>query len=329
MNLSKLQNMQRGRLKRLADSVAHLPMFRADLETGVFARRLVTATLAELFRFEYAENKWASGELGPLSSEVDEGANEYGYQEIGYTGRAKIVADNATDIPYVDPEGRDTLHTIKTIACAFRYSTQEVRSAALQGRFDIASEKARGAREAYDTELNDLLRVGAPAFNLPGFTNVPGMLVANAATGNWQAATALQIIADFTAAANLLPNLTSGIEMPNSVVMDVATWTRLSTLQQSVTGDGGNATVLTFLRAAFPMIQNWTWDAGMSTAAQAGGPAVLIYKKDPTRARGVIPMALRALPPEQDGLVFKVTLESRFGGVMAPKPRGALRLDGV
>ena len=218
------------------------------------------------------------------------------------------------------------MHKIKTIACAFRYSTQEVRSARLQGRFDIASEKARGAREAYDTELNDLLRVGAPAFNLPGFTNVPGMLVVNAATGNWQAATAVQIVADFTAAANQLPALSSGIEMPNSAVFDVATWTRISTLQNSAASD---ITVLQFLQKAFPMIATWTWDPGMSTAAQAGGPAVLIYKKDPTRARGVIPMALRALPPEQDGLIFKVTLESRFGGVMAPKPRGALRLDGV
>lgn len=326
MNLSRIQQIQKGRLKRLADSVARLPMFHADLEDGVFARRLVTATLAELFRFEYAENKWASGELGPLTSEVNEGANEYGYQELGYTGRAKIVADNATDIPYVDVEGRDTLHVIKTVACAFRYSTQEVRSARLQGRFDIASEKARGAREAYDLEINDLLRTGAPAFNLPGFTNVPGMLVVNAATGLWQAATAAQIVADFTAAANQLPNLTSGIEMPNTALFDVATWTRISTLQNSLASD---ATVLDFLKKAFPMITTWTWDAGMSTASQAGGPAALIYKKDPTRARGVIPMALRAMPPEQDGLVFSVTLESRFGGVMAPKPRGALRLDGV
>jgi len=326
MNLAKIQNMQSKRLARLVDSVGRLPMFHADIETGVFARRLVTATLAELFRFEYAENKWASGELLPLSSEVNEGANEYGYQEIGYTGRAKLVADNATDIPYVDVEGRDTINTIKTLACAFRYSTQEVRTAQLQGRFDIASEKARGAREAYDTELNDLLRFGAPAFNLAGATNVPGMLVVNAATGSWQAATAAQIVADFTAAANQLPNLTSGIEMPNTAVFDIASWTRISTLQNSAASD---ATVLTFLKNAFPMIASWTWDSGMATAAQAGGPAVMIYKKDPTRMRGVIPMALRALPPEQSGLVFKITLESRFGGVMAPKPRAALRLDGV
>ncbi len=326
MNLARLQASRKGRLKRLADSVVNLPMFHADLETGVFARRLVTATLAELFRFEYEENKWASGELVPLSSEVDEGANEYGYQEIGYTGRAKLVAANATDIPFVDVEGRDTLHTIKTLACAFRYSTQEVRSAQLQNRFDIASEKARGAREAYDTELNDLLRVGSAPNNLFGVTNVPGMLVVAAATGTWLTATAVQIVADFTAAANQLPNLSTGIEMPNTAVFPLEQWTRISTLQNSAASD---ITVLQYLQRAFPMIATWTFDAGLDDVGPAGTPSAMIYKRDPTRMRGVIPMALRAMPPEQKGLIFQVTLESRFGGVMAPKPRGALRLDGI
>jgi hypothetical protein len=42
-----------------------------------------------------------------------------------------------------------------------------------------------------------------------------------------------------------------------------------------------------------------------------------------------MPMVLRPMAPEQHGLTFKVVLESRFGGVMTPRPLSALRLDGV
>ena len=83
------------------------------------------------------------------------------------------------------------------------------------------------------------------------------------------------------------------------------------------------------MQMSWPEITTWTWDNGMGTAATGGGPAVMIYDRDPRKARAVMPMVLKPMAPEQHGLTFKVVLESRFGGVMTPRPLSALRLDGV
>ena len=93
--------------------------------------------------------------------------------------------------------------------------------------------------------------------------------------------------------------------------------------------EGKISTFADYLKKAFPMITTWTWEAGMSTVGTGSTAAALIYRKDPSKMRAVQPMTLQALAPEADGLTFKVTLESRFGGVMAPKPRSVERLEGI
>jgi hypothetical protein len=328
MKLTEKQRKDKAaELRRVVDAVPHLPMFRADVETGIYARQLVTVTLAELFRHEFPETKWMNGGLVTLSTNVDEGAKEYSYTELEHSGRADIVADNATDLPAAEVTGLNNLRNIVTVGDYVTYSTQDLRTARLQGMFDIATEKAIAAREAMDLTLNDLIRTGRETAGLRGITNAPGIIVQNAITGTWSAATAAQIVADFVAAAVVPMNDSDAVEVPDTALFSVANWTRVSTLQNSTASD---ITVLDYLKKAFPNITRWDWEPGLSTADAAGtGPSVLIYKNDPTRVRAVFPMMMRALPPEQSGLAFKLNFETRFGGVMVPRPRSILRLDGV
>jgi len=301
-------------------------MFRGDANEAYFARQLVLETLKELFREEYTATKWASGELLPISTSLDDGAREYSYLQLGQVGRAAIVADNATDIPSSTLTGAQTLHSIKTVACSFDYSTQEVRQARMQGTFDLPSEKAAACREGHDQTINDLIRVGNASAGLEGFTNHSGIIVQNAVTGSWLGATAAQIVADFTTAASFIRSNSNGVENPTTAVFPVDIFTRISTLQNSVASD---ITVLDYLKKAWPDITQWVWDDGMKTAGAGATPAVMIYDKDAMKSRAVMPMTLRPMAPEQEGLVFKVVMESRFGGVMTPRPLSILRLDGV
>jgi hypothetical protein len=315
-------------LRRVCDAVPHLPMFKTDVETGVYAQQLVTVTLAELFRHEFPETKWVNGGIIPMATNVDEGAKEYGYQEMEHVGEADIVADNATDLPTADVAGRYNLRRIVTVADSIRYSTQDIRTARLQGMFDIAQEKAVAAREAMDRRLDELIRTGRETAGLQGITNAPGIIVQSAITGTWSTATGTQIVSDFTPAANTPTDDSSGIEMPDTALFSVANWTRISTLVHLPAVS--DRTVLSFLKEAFPHITRWDWEPGLSTADAAGtGNAVMIYKNDPSRVRAVFPMMMRALPPEQSGLVFKLGFETRFGGVMVPRPRSIIRLDGT
>lgn len=302
-------------------------MRRLDVNPAVFARQLVTATLSELFRHEFEETKWSNGLLVPIDRSLSDGATEYSYLELQHTGLAEIVSDNATDLPRSEIQGQNNVMPIKTVGCSFSYSTQEVRSAALQGMFNIPAEKSLAARTSHDFAINNFIRDGVPASGLDGFTNAPGITVQTAAVGSWTpASTPADIVSDFTTAANTIIIASGGVEVPDHAVFPLDQFTTISTLQNSTASD---ITVLDFLKKAFPMITTWEWEPGLATASAAGGPAAMIYKKDMSKARAVMPMMLQALAPEQRGLTFIVNLESRFGGVMAPKPGSMLRLEGI
>ena len=316
-------------IKNICDSVARLDMFRGDTQNGLFAQQLVRATFRELFRFEYPETKWVNGGLIQLNTSINEGATEYSFVEKGNTGRAEIVADGATDLPFADSEGRNNLRGIKTVGCAVRYSRQDLRTARMQGLFDLASEKAQDAREAHDRTLDDLIRSGNAAAGLDGVVNQPGIIVANAVNGDWQnvATTGAEIVADITTAINTIMNGSTAVEVPNTVLFDVASWTLISTKVHLPAAS--DRTILSFLREAFPMIQRWDWEPGLSDVSAVGAASMLVYRNDPMRIRAVVPMLMQAVPPEQRGLSFILNFETRFGGVMTPKPRSVLRLDGV
>lgn len=315
------------KIKSIIDSIPRLDAFRGDTQTGVFAQQLVRATFRELFRFEYPETKWVNGGLIQLNTNTNEGAAEYSFVEMDHSGRAEIVADDATDIPLAEISGRNNLRTIKTLAVAVRYSRQDIRAARMQGLFDIAAEKAMSAREAHDRTMDDLIRTGDEAAGLFGMVNHPGIIVENAITGNWATATGEQIVADIREAINTITNASDGVEVPNTVLFPVEQWTLISTKVHLP--NASDRTILSFLREAFPQIQRWDWEQGLKSVSATGGPSVFVYRNDPMRVRAVVPMMMQALPPQQTGLGFTLNFESRYGGVMAPRPRSILRLDGI
>lgn len=314
-------------LKRYINDAA-AQMGRLDDTNSVFARHLLTATLQELFRFEYRKTKWASGELMSIATNMADGAREVSWQEMGMVGEAGIVADNATDIPESDVQGSLNINRVHTIATSIRYSTQDIRSARMQGSFDIAVEKARAAREAHDRHLDALIRNGDASKGLEGITDLSGSHHLTATTGSWASSgtTAAQILADFLLAFQAIYDGSEGVEDPDTAVFPSSVWPRLNTLQNSAASD---ATVLDFMKKAYPRITLWTDDPALNTAGDNGGGAVMLYSRDRTRIRALMPMVLRPLPQEQHGLVFKTVFESRFGGLAVPRPRSVAKLSGV
>jgi hypothetical protein len=314
-------------IKKIAKDAGDLLARHTDNNGGLYARQLVVATLEELFRYEYRRTPWASGELISISNAMNEGAREVSWFALGDVGSAGLVADNATDIPVADIQGDMSINKVATIATAVQFSTQDIRSAAMQGLFDISVEKARAAREAHDRKLDELIRFGDSPLGLAGVCNAPGSFVVTATNGNWaSSATAAQIVSDFTQAYSAIFDGTDGVEEPDTAVLPSAVWTRLSTLQNSVASD---ITVLEYLKRAFPSITLWRQDAGLNAAGAGSTPAMMLYSREQDRLRALMPMVLRPLPLEQHGLVFKMVFESRFGGIATPRPKSIARLDNI
>lgn len=299
-------------------------------DDAFYARDLVNSTLSQIFEKEYPRLGWLHGGLLTMNQTVDPGARTYDYMTMGPVSLAEIVSDRGTDLPEIDIEGDRTPRKVVTVACSFSYSTQDLRQASMMSRsgvpFDIAARKANAAREGHDRRINQLLAFGNDAHGLYGVTNHPGIFVIPAITGNWLTATSAQIFADFDAAYGAMVDGTGGVELPDTCVIGDRLFARLRALTWDQ-GNSSNISTMQYLEDAYGV--KFFAESTMATASAAGGNAMLMYRKDPEKVFGVMPLLLESQPVHQHALTFSVALESRFGGVSAPKPRSILRLDGI
>lgn len=302
-----------------------------DSGTAMFARTLTEQTLRTLFRHEYRATKWISDGLIDIDTSLDPGTEEFGYDEIEYIGEAKIISPDANDIPLATVKGQRTVHTAVTAAVGFQWSRQELRKAKMQGSFNLVQEKGASAREAWNQLMDRLLLLGANPGegDLNGLIRHPGIFVAIAANGPWTPGTAPEdVIADFAGAVTAMLTGTAGIETPDTCVMPLSVMRLLETMPFSV-GGGDSTPVMELLQRYHPFIKRWEWDVRMDTAGFDGGAAIAIYRNDSMRVRGIMPMGMTPVPEQEEGLVIKVGIESRFGGTIHPRPRSVLLLQGV
>jgi hypothetical protein len=330
-----MKRLDKARLDRIkaqlnftCDAFRSLPGVKhVDDPNGNFAVQLVRATFKQLFVHEFPDSKWMNGGLISKNTEISDGATEYSYAEQIRTGRAKIIASNATDLPRADIEGRNNILPIVSVGIACAYSRQDIRTAQLNGMFNIVQSKVSAAREGHDLAVDDFILFGAPTNGLRGVVRQPGIIIQTAVTGSWAEGTdADLILTDNRTAINAIMDQSDAVEVPNTALYPLAQWNLLNRRL----GDGTDTTILDALKRAHPMITRWDWNIPLRTADAAGtGPAALFYRNDPNRMRAVFPMMMTPLPPEAQGLSFVLNFETRFGGVMTPRPRSVLRLDGI
>ena len=300
--------------------------YRKDDPTGIYAKQLVVQTFRQVFAFEYPELKWINGGLIDKNTEINEGALSYAYTEIEQVGEAEIISSNSTDLPMADVSGRNNLLPIESYGIACHYTRQDIRTSRLHGTFDIVQQKVGAAREGHDRRINRDIVNGVPAKKLRGVVQQPGIIVQAAPNGTWTESTPVaDIIEDVRSAINFVFVNSGGIETVNHVVFGVTPWSMLNRRLET----GTDVTILSVLKTAFPQISRWDYDPEMEVAGPGGTPAAVYYNKSPQRMRAVFPMMMQPTPPEPRGLGFTISFESRFGGVMTPRPRSVLFQTGL
>ncbi len=310
---------------QLVDSVGDLGLFVKDSALGKFAREATRELISAVFEAEYPENKFANGGLLPMVG-GNPGATEHGYNERESSGRAKLLASGADDIPFVDHSGKRNLHEIRTVAIGFKVTLQELRAAAMNGMNEL-NAKAAAAREAHDQTMELLIRDGDQDAGFNGMVNPPGSEVVTADTAAWGDATAgADIVSDFRKAINSQVNDTDAVEMGNTVLMPVETWTLLNTKVHLPTAS--DRSIMSYLREAFPQISRWDWVPTMKSADGSGGPAILIYNNSARKMYGKRNLFMAPVMPQRENLSIKYLFETRWGGVVAPKPKSVTRLVG-
>ncbi len=312
-------------------AIVGMDMFRGDAQSAIFAQHLVLATIPEVFRHEFEETKFVSGGLIPWDTSVPSGALQVGWNELSHTQGPDdgIIADDAEDVPAVELKGGFHTNRAVTVAKAFKYSLQDVETAQMQGTWSLITEKSTAVREEHDRDINNLVRNGNNDGSIPGFYRHPGITVSPATTGDWPTATPDEIVDDFNELVTAQMEATLGRGTPDTALFSINSWRRINTLQRSTASD---ITVLDFLKASNPFINRWDWENGLATAADAGSAttrACIVYRNSPSVIRGVLPLRLVPLPPQERGLTIKVIMRSRYAGIIVPKPKEIARLDGI
>lgn len=307
----------------VADSVRSK---RADTQTALFARHLALQTLTGIERHEFPEMKLVNGGLIPITSEVDEGADQYTWLEQGVTDEGdKLIANDADDFPLVDINMQLNFGRVYPFGRAFQYTMQDVRKSRFHGVYDVVSDKAAATREALDRNLENLIASGSANTTLRGLfsANAPFPLLA-AGNGNWEGSPgtdAANIRADFLQAYNRVHEQSSGVETPDTALFPQSTFTFLSTTPMSTTGDP-RFTILEHLKAAYPSIKRWDWVRQNTTD-------LLLYRNHPSRLRAEVPLPPTPLEIERRGRRFITQMEARFAGIIYKRPESMVRLTGI
>ena len=268
--------------------------------------------------------------LLPVSTETPEGATTITYRQYDGVGMAKIIANYANDLPRADVTGKEFTSPIRTIGDAYGYNTQEVRSAMFAG-VPLESRKAMMAVRAQEELVNSLAFTGDADHGLPGLisnTNIPEVTIAADGTGaskTFASKTADKIVRDVNALINKVITQSKGVHRVNQVWMPVEQYALIATTQNSAASD---TTILEFLQKVHPGV-SFEQVVELDGAGAGGADRMYAFEMSAENITLEVPMMIKQLTPQQQGLEFVVPVESRFGGVICYYPLSASFADGI
>jgi hypothetical protein len=330
--------------RRLFDEIVALPghtqlLYRDDKATGerhfdaqtlpVFARQL-EQVLTEVEREEFPELPMANGEILPLDTSIDEGAETFTYYILSASGVARFVGAYSTgSIPMVSLQGAAVSGRVENMAIGYRYSTKEIRAASFAG-IPLDAELGVAARRAHEELLHKTGLWGREDLGIPGLFNHPNITVTDApATGTagsrlWTAKTVDLMIADVALLLSTPADLTGDVEKPNRVYISPR---RYRLLQYSrLTSGGGDASYPTALKFLEDVHQGVEFkplaelQADLSDGHLAADAMFAYQAGNKRKAALMVPMPFKQYPVQMHDLDFKVPTESSTAGVKLTRP---------
>ena len=301
---------------------------RFDANESVFFARQLEYVKAKTYDIKRAPLN--AMRLFPVSTETPEGATTITYRQYDGVGMAKIVANYANDLPRADVTGKEFTSPIRSIADAYGYNTQEIRSAMFAG-VPLNAKKATQAARAQEELVNQLAFAGDADHGLPGLisnTNIPEVTLAADGTGSSKAfstKTADKIVRDVNSLINKVLTQSKGVHRANQVWLPIEQYALLATTQNSAASD---TTILDFLRQVNPGV---TFEAviELDGAGASGADRMYALENSIDNWQLEIPMMIRTYAPQQSGLEFVVPMESRYGGVIIEYPLSMSFADGL
>jgi hypothetical protein len=289
--------------------------FRVDAAETSFFERELQHIYSKTYDVRYPELK--DRMFVPVSSEAGSGATSVNYRQFDKVGQAKIIGQNARDLPRVDVFGREFIRPVRIAAISYGYTLMELRQAAMAGR-PLNSMRAFAARRAIEEILDQVAVFGSAEDGIvDGFLNNANIPVTTLGAA-WSTLTADQIIQTVSDAFERIAAATFGIEFPNTILLPTAAHVFISTKPRSSVSD---TTIKEFLMKSFPnltAIEPWY---RLNTAGAGSTTRMVVYDRSPEKLTQEIPSEFEQLPVQEEGLEFKVPTLATTAGTAIYYPK--------
>lgn len=270
--------------------------------------------------------------LFPTSTEANTGATQITWRQFALVGNAKIIGDDANDLPLADIYAIENPYKVKSVGVKYRYTIQEIRESMYSGK-RLDQRRAAAARRAIDQLINQICLIGDTDNAISGLINFPGIgsySVPADGTGSsalWSAKTGDQINRDVTGMINAVFNATNGVEYPDTLLLPVKQYAYAATTRMTQFTD---RTILEFLLMSSPFIKTVDWLPNELSGAGVGATdRMMIMARDDMHLSLEIPQPFEQFDPQQTGLVFEVPCHARTAGLLIYYPQSVAYGDGI
>jgi hypothetical protein len=296
---------------------------RLDAGETAFITRELLSIKQKMYETEYPTLKALT--FVPVATDVDAYAEAIAYQQNDGYGKAKIVANGATDLPSVSVETGEATTPVKTLAAQYDYSWLDLQRSARQ-RSPLSTRKAMTARKVVAEGIDSVTAAGDSDTGLIGFTNLASVGI-TAAAAAWGVATALQMYTEMANAVTAIPNSTKGIHEATDLILPLTAYTKAQITPWSSTGQS-DLTVLKVFQANFPNVRVSSWYK-LETAGAGGVKRMIAYDKNPDVVEAQLPLDFYELPAQAKGLALVTPCLARVGGVQCRFPKAMQYVDGL
>ncbi len=283
---------------------------------------------AGVYRARYPQIRYPG--LIPIDTSAPEWIKSVTYYSMDTAGAAAWMADRASDIPVVGSALASSETQVHMAAIGYDYGIEEIAQAAALG-MNLAGEKANTARLIYERFVDQVAFLGSKEKGFEGLLNASTVTVENAATGNWDNATADQIIADINIALSGVFKGTNEMAMADTLLLPSLKYQKLASTRLGDT----ETTALDFIKKANVFKAETGQDLtirgmrGLNEAGAGGTSRMVAYRNSPEVLKMHIPMVHKFLPVQIEGLTYKIPGIFRLGGLDIRLPREVRYVDGI
>ncbi len=301
-----------------------------DAAESAFVARQLEHIRAGVYEVEYPDLKGAR--LVPTNTSVPSGKNTYTIRIMDKVGEAKVIADEAMDLPDVEVKTSEKSMNMFTLGIMYRYHIQEARAAMSEG-MPLIAKKAMVAREQMERKLDGIILLGDTVAGVKGLLNATDTGIVTYTTPNgtggdteFSTKSSDEVLLDLHGAPAKVVTDSKEVDIPNTMLLPLSTKQYLASRR---VGDGTSTTILTYFLGNDPYINMVEALYQLESNADWTGKRGMCYRRDPNCLELIVSQSFEQLPPQAVAFMVKTFCRMRTGGLAIYRPTSMVRFDQI